>query len=183
MHLIHLRNPNRVRYCFWYVLMLVSRGFLSFINFPTCMWRIWYKRVHVDPQIREQEFGNFQDPGLTQKAQQGAKSPCFGSWVDVFVGAMCCIFFHGRSWKSCCFYRVGEVLPGKKKVAYFHIAASWEWMMVNRQVSRIKLNNCWRLTGVKILLASFGYSWAMVKFVVMSGCPTSSKVVNTFWHA
>ena len=50
-------------------------------------------------------------------------------------------------------------------------------MMVNRQVSRIKLNNCWRLTGVKILLASFGYSWAMVKIVVMSGCPTSSKVV------
>ena len=24
--------------------------------------------VHVDPQIREQEFGNFQDPGLTSKA-------------------------------------------------------------------------------------------------------------------
>lgn len=32
------------------------------------------QRVHVDPQIREQEFGNFQDPGLTQKAQQGAQS-------------------------------------------------------------------------------------------------------------
>ena len=77
------------------------------------------QRVHVDPQIREQEFGNFQDPGLTQKAQQGAKTPCFGSWVGDFVGAMCCISIHGRSWKSCCFYRVGEVLPGKKKVAYF----------------------------------------------------------------
>lgn len=28
-------------------------------------------------------------------------------------------------------------------------------MMVNRQVSRIKLNNCWRLTGAKILLGFF----------------------------
>ncbi|CAK9009439.1 unnamed protein product [Durusdinium trenchii] len=27
------------------------------------------QRVHVDPQIREQEFGNFQDPGLTQKVR------------------------------------------------------------------------------------------------------------------
>lgn len=64
----------------------------------------------------------------------------------------------------------------KEEGSIFHIAASWEWMMVNRQVSRIKLNNCWRLTGVQILLGFFWYSWAMVKFVVMSGCPTSSKV-------
>ena len=44
------------------------------------------QRVHVDPQIREQEFGNFQDPGLTQKAQQGAKSPCLGSWGVILLG-------------------------------------------------------------------------------------------------
>ena len=33
--------------------------------------------VHVDPQIREQEFGNFQDPGLTSKAGHapGIQSP------------------------------------------------------------------------------------------------------------
>ena len=32
--------------------------------------------VHVDPQIREQEFGNFQDPGLTSKAGLGSQK-CF----------------------------------------------------------------------------------------------------------
>ena len=32
-------------------------------------WQELVRRVHVDPQIREQEFGNFQDPGLTQKVR------------------------------------------------------------------------------------------------------------------
>ena len=33
------------------------------------------QRVHVDPQIREQEFGNFQDPGLTQKVRSPQGQP------------------------------------------------------------------------------------------------------------
>ncbi|CAJ1355949.1 unnamed protein product [Effrenium voratum] len=49
-------------------------------------------KVHVDPQIREQEFGNFQDPGLTQKvrAEEGRvgrfyyRRPNAESSADVF---------------------------------------------------------------------------------------------------
>eukprot|EP00440_Ansanella_granifera_P051006 gb/GFBE01055284.1/.p1 GENE.gb/GFBE01055284.1/~~gb/GFBE01055284.1/.p1 ORF type:complete len:415 (+),score=54.29 gb/GFBE01055284.1/:1-1245(+) len=36
-------------------------------GFPSC------DLVHVDPQIREQEFGNFQDPGLTSKVRAEEK--------------------------------------------------------------------------------------------------------------
>ena len=42
-----------------------------------CMW--------IHPQIREQEFGNFQDPGLTQKVRSPpspASAGCFKKWIE-----------------------------------------------------------------------------------------------------
>ena len=47
-------------------------------TFPTLGIQDLVQRVHVDPQIREQEFGNFQDPGLTQKAPTGPGANTMG---------------------------------------------------------------------------------------------------------
>lgn len=82
------------------------------------------QRVHVDPQIREQEFGNFQDPGLTQKAQQGAQSRhVLGAGLVILLGDV----LHIYPWKKLeklLFLQSRGGADRKEEGSIFHIAAS-----------------------------------------------------------